>query len=262
MKEETTVAGLAGVNPNKSTDEQKIKNKIEDIRLNRSKGAAAAFEQGKRFVELRTLTKPHEKGEKTGLSYSKSVAKTGYSWPTAERYRNLYETVTNAGISPDIYLVLADYGCDLAAKRATTAAGIVHDLPELLTLNVTDEEAVKKMVKQISDKYPIERPKAKSPTPLEALTTLLTNLKEQPASAHTTKMIQETSSAIIKTKKETLLSLATALAPFIGKDEKWAESYVKKVENNSALLDQRYDEAVKFAKSATFLETEKPETKA
>jgi hypothetical protein len=257
----TTVAELADGNEAKSANEQEIGNKISDIRFNRQKGANAAFEQGKRFSELRKLTKPYETDKASGLSYVKSVSQTGYAWTTAERYRVLYETVTNAGISADIHLVLADYGCDLAAKRTTTAAGIVRDLPELLTLDVTDEKAVEKMVKQVNDKHPVEKPKSMPPTSLETLTALLNNLKRQPASTHTTTMIEKTSSAIIKTKKETLLSLATAIAPFIGKDEKWAESYVKKVENNSALLDQRYNEAVKFAKSATFLETEEPKTK-
>ena len=66
-------------------------------------------------------------------------------------------------------------------------------------------------------------------------------------------MVAETRTAIKELMKTTLLTLASTLAPFLGKNEQWAESYVKTVEENATLLKQRYGEAVKFAQSAKFL---------
>lgn len=63
----------------------------------------------------------------------------------------------------------------------------------------------------------------------------------------------KTRSEIIKAQQSSLLNLATALAPFIGKDRQWAEQFVESVAKNGTLLKQRYAEAVKFAKSASFL---------
>ena len=77
---EMSVAEVVDGNENKSTAEQRINDKIEDICLNRRKGADAAFEQGQRFAELRQLTEPYEKDKTSGLSYRQAVARTGYSW--------------------------------------------------------------------------------------------------------------------------------------------------------------------------------------
>jgi len=249
MKKGTTVE-----NTKTTTPEQQIENLIETIQKERRKGADAAFEQGKRFADLRELTASYEKDTKSGLSYHKSVLRTGYAWATAERLRNMYDTVTAAKIPADIYTVLADYGCDLAAKRTTTPAGIVHDLGDALSkLDLTSEQAIRVMVTKINGDYPLERKGKSLSTSLDTLAEVLTSIEQMPKSGQTEKMKKETQEAIVKTKKEMLLSLASVLAPFIGKDEKWAEGYVEAVADNPVLLDQRYQDAVKFAKSATFL---------
>src|ERR1700722_20825167 len=98
MKKETTVENNNTTPPEQPTPEQQIKNLIETIQKERRNGADAAFEQGKRFAELRKLTAPYEKDKKSGLSYHKSAVRTGYAWATAERLRNTYETVTAAKI--------------------------------------------------------------------------------------------------------------------------------------------------------------------
>jgi hypothetical protein len=245
-----------------TTPRQHIENLIERIRVGRRTGANAALEQGKRFSELRDLTKPYEKDKKSGLSYHKSIGKTGYGWGTAERYRALFETVTKAGISADIYLALVDHGCDLAAKRTATAAGIVQDLPDLLKLDVADESDVTVMVERINKNYPVERKAEPKPTALEAMEETLINLKTMPKNAQRDKMIATTECDIAERQKATLLTLAIALAPFLGQDKKWAEGYAKEVGDNTALLKQRYSEAVKFAKSAQFLRAKpEPESK-
>ena len=164
----------------------------------------------------------------------------------------MYEIVKSSGIEADVFLALAEHSCNLAADRATTAAGILAALPALNALDITDEAAVKKMAKEINQAYPVIAEGKQPATAVEELEALLGNLEGMPKNPATTKMIAETRSEIIKTQQSSLLTLALALAPFIGKDKKWAEEYVERVGDNSTLLRQRYAEAAKFAKSATF----------
>jgi hypothetical protein len=232
---------------------EQINSTINAIRGLWGKGKEARLELGKLFSQLRAQTLPYERGSTDGKSYTQAVAETGVPRGTAEGYRNMYEVLQAAKIPADTYLILADHGCDLAAERVATLAGIVHDVPELLTIDVTDEEAVKRMAKKIKDGYPVERKQKSAPTPLETLAEVLASIEEMPESAQTDKMREDTQKAIVKMKVETLLSLATAVAPFVGRDAAWAETWVNEVEDNSALLDQRYNDAVTFAKSASFL---------
>ena len=51
--------------PEQQPPEQQIENLIETIQKERRKGADAAFEQGKRFADLRKLTAPYEKDAKS-----------------------------------------------------------------------------------------------------------------------------------------------------------------------------------------------------
>jgi hypothetical protein len=232
---------------------EQINETIATIRGLWSKGREARLELGRLFSELRAQTLPYERGSTDGKSYTQAVAETGVQRGTAEGYRKMYEVLQAAKIPADTYLILADQGCDLAAEREATLAGIVHDVPELLTIDATNEEAVKKMAKKIKDGYPVERKQKSAPTPLETLTEVLASIEEMPKSAQTDKMRADTQKAIVRMKVETLLSLATALAPFVGRDAAWAEAWVKEADDNSALLEQRYNDGVTFAKSAAFL---------
>lgn len=233
---------------------------ITQVREAWGRGAEDRLKLGELFSQLRKQVQAYRKNSQ-GLTYNQAVAKTGVPRGTAERYRLMHETFTSYGIRADVFLALAEYGCNLAADRATTPAGIVSNLPVLGSLDITDENAVEKLAKQINKDYPVKTEEKEPVTPIDELDSLLANLEKMPKNAATAKMIAETQSAITETQKVSLLTLAIALAPFIGKDKQWAEEYVDEVAHNSTLLKQRYREAVKFAKSATFLETEEPKTK-
>lgn len=218
-----------------------------------NRGAKDRLKLGELFSQLRSQVEAYRKNKKTGLTYNQAVGKTGVPRGTAERYREMYETVKSSGIQADVFLALAEHRCNLAAERSVTAAGILSDLPGLNSLDITDEDAVKKMAEKINQDYSLKLSEKEPQSPIEDLEALLANLEGMPDTPATTKMIAETRAEIIKVQQSSLLTLATALAPFIGKGEDWAGQYVESVAKNSTLLKQRYVEAVKFAKSAAFL---------
>ena len=227
-------------------------NQVKDVWR---RGAKDRLKLGELFSQLRNQVEAYRKDEDTGLTYNQAVARTPVPRGTAERYREMYETVKSSGIQADLFLALAERGCNLAANRATTTAGILAAVPSLNSLDITDGAAVKKMAKDINRDYPVIT-SGKEPTAVEDLEVLLGNLQAMPKSSATAKMIADTQSEIIAAQQSSLLTLAIVLAPFIGKDKTWAENYVERVGDNSTLLRQRYLEAVKFAKSATFLLTD------
>jgi hypothetical protein len=228
-------------------------NQVKDVWR---RGAKDRLKLGELFSQLRSQVEAYRKDAKTGLTYNQAVAKTGVPRGTAERYREMYETVKSSGIQADVFLALADKGCNLAANRTTMTAGILADLPSLKTLDITDDAAVKKLAEDINRDYPVISSGKEPTTAVEDLEALLRNLETMPTNPATTKMIADTKSEIIKAQQASLLTLAIALAPFMGKDKTWAEGYVERVGDNSTRLRQRYAEAVKFAKSATFLLTD------
>jgi len=237
--------------------DEAITTTISQVKDAWSRGAKDRLKLGELFSQLRSQVEAYRTNEKTGLTYNQAVSKTGVPRGTAERYREMYETVESSGIKADIFLALAEHRCNLAAERSVTASGILRDLRGLNSLDITDEDAVKKMAAKINQEYPLNPSDKRPASPVEELETLLGNLEGMPKTLATEKMIAETRSEIGKVQQSSLLILATALAPFIGKERQWAEQYVDNVAKNSALLKQRYAEAVKFAKSAAFLSENK-----
>ena len=255
MSNKQTLQGPVA-NPNVIGDEA-ITTTIGQLKDVWNRGAKDRLKLGELFSQLRREVEAYRKNERTGLTYNQAVAKTGVPRGTAERYREMYDVFKGSGIKADSFLALADHRCNLAAERTVTASGILSDLPGLNSLYITDEDAVKKMAEKINRDYPL-KPSGDQPTsPIEELEALLGNLEGMPKTPATEKMIAETRSEIIKVQQSSLLILATALAPFIGKDKQWAEQYVDDVAKNSSLLKQRYAEAVTFAKSAAFLSENK-----
>src|SRR5579863_2399137 len=212
-------------------------NQVKDVWR---RGAKDRLKLGELFSQLRNQVEAYRKDKKTGLTYNQAVAKTGVPRGTAERYRQMCEAVKSSGIQADVFLALAEHGCNLAADRAVTAAGILSDLPNVNSLDITHEEKVKEMAEEINKKYPVNDGEKKPATQIEDLEALLVNLEGMAKTPATTKMIDDTRSAIIKAQESSLLTLAIVLAPFIGKDEQWAKTYVGKVAHNSTILKQRY----------------------
>jgi len=135
-------------------------------------GASDRLKLGEIFSNLRANQDAYKKG-KDGLSYSQAVAKTGTPWSTAERYREMYEVARDNGIPADVFLALADNGCNLAKDRETTVAGILSDIPDLPKLDVTNEKAVDAVAQRIRQDYPLSAKGEKekeSTTPVEMLT--------------------------------------------------------------------------------------------
>lgn len=249
----TNTHEVEGALANPDVNDEAIATTIKQVKEVWRRGAKDRLKLGELFSQLRHQVEAYRRDDKTGLTYNQAVAKTGVPRGTAERYREMYETVSSSGIHADVFLALAERGCNLAADRTITVAGILAAIPSLNSLDITDETAVKAMVKDIDKNYPVVLSEKQPTTDVGHLEALLANLEAMPTNPATTKMIADTKSEIIKAQQSSLLTLATALAPFIGKDKKWAEGYVDRVGDNSTLLKQRYVEAVKFAQSAAFL---------
>jgi hypothetical protein len=176
----------------------------------------------------------------------------------------MYEVVSE-GVPAPVFLALReDYSCDLAAERSTTVAGILMNIPKLKDLDVTDVKAVEAVAQAIKENYPLKKDEeepAIAETPIEQLQAEIRNLEKMPESDFITEMIGRAKQRITEQRKAALLKLATALAPFLGKDDTWAEEYVSRVSVTPNLLEQYYNEAVKFATSAAAVFTDPKPTK-
>src|SRR5690348_7815879 len=68
-----------------------------------NRGAKDRYKLGELFSQLRSQVEAYRKNKKTGLTYNQAVSKTGVPRGTAERYREMYETVESSGIKADIF---------------------------------------------------------------------------------------------------------------------------------------------------------------
>jgi len=82
-------------------------------------GQDARLKLGEGYHLLKGECEPYEKSPDTGLTYNKSVAKTGLPRPTAERYRLMFETKQEYGVPGDTFLMLSAEGLNLADLKAS-----------------------------------------------------------------------------------------------------------------------------------------------
>src|SRR5512133_2524744 len=89
---------------------------IKQVREVWGRGAEDRLKLGELFSQLRSQVEAYKK-DSQGLTYNQALAKTGVPRGTAERYRLMYETVKSSGVLAEVFLALAEHGCNLAADR-------------------------------------------------------------------------------------------------------------------------------------------------
>ena len=222
---------------------------------------------GELFSKLRKETQPFEKDSANGLTYTSAVRLTGVPRSTAEKYRQMWEVSNEHKIPAQVFLLLCEAGFNLATdldKQATVAA-IVQDHPELCTGDIADYDALVAVydargqlvggLKHNYGKQPASAGGSKDIAALEEEVKELGVIKEKLNSDTGKKSIQDS----IDLKQEelhglrvkALTSLARAVAPFLGKDDEWADGYSKAYKDSKKITKQRYADAVKFVQSQT-----------
>ena len=98
------------------------------------------------------------------------MAQTGVPRPTAEHFRQMYETQQEFSVPGDTFLVLCGEGvnlADLKAKGTKFEALVKTWLPKIRTLDITDGTAVARLVAEIKTAVEKEAPKEESLGDLE-----------------------------------------------------------------------------------------------
>jgi hypothetical protein len=111
------------------------------------------MKMGEHFSHLRAETETYQKNDKTGISYSEAVRRTGVPRSTAEFHRGLYETCADYSIATAVFLALQDHGVNLAKERFESAL----EMKELRTVNVADHEAVSNLADHIKKACPADK---------------------------------------------------------------------------------------------------------
>ena len=109
---------IEDANSRKITGPKAIEDLINVCRSLRIQGQDARLKLGEGYHLLKGECEPYEKSPDTGLTYNKSVAKTGLPRPTAERYRLMFETKQEYGVPGDTFLMLSAEGLNLADLKA------------------------------------------------------------------------------------------------------------------------------------------------
>jgi hypothetical protein len=235
-----------------------IDSRVENISKLWHKGEKDRLTIGKYFSELKAETKPYKQDSGSGLSYTSAVKLTGVPRATAELYRQMYEA-TQLGngrqIPAKVFLGLSEAGFNLHSNLGdgVMVEGIVHDHPEILSGEIDDYE---KLAEILNMEYGKKKAEDNTDNVVD-MEKELAGLKEQATKASgllknaAVKVIEEMESEIHSHRLSALASLATALAPFLGKRKEWAKQYSGEISDSRTLTAQRYREAVKFAQSLT-----------
>ncbi len=109
------------------------------------------MKMGEDFSHLRAETEAYQKNEKTGISYTEAVRRTGVPRSTAEFYRGLYQTCADYSIPTAVFLALQDHGVNLGKERFASA----REMKELRTINVADHQAISDLAEKIKKANPI-----------------------------------------------------------------------------------------------------------
>jgi hypothetical protein len=146
-----------------------IENHIADVRQRWSAMSKNLIEIGEALSNLRIATVAYRKNHKSGMTYNQAVAKTGIPHATAELYRKTFELCKEHSISVTLYYALYDAGVNLGAKRyadipATLPSGTVDpgarqaaaSRNDVKSLDTSDEEAVKALVRRLEKDYPVD----------------------------------------------------------------------------------------------------------
>lgn len=225
-------------------------------------GRKDRWELGKEFSALRNAYKNYQKDNK-GLSYSEIVRRTGVPRATAELYRKMYDTANNNDIPADAFLALADAGFDLSSdlSEQATVAGVLQAHPKLKDVEhiagLSDQETqelvdgLKKNFGKSSDAHGT----------IATLQALKAGIEKMPDNPDKQQLLADTNKKIQKRMISALELLVRGVAPFIGRSDQWVKEYIEEVAESAVLTEQRYREAVNFAKAAPFLVPKKAAAK-
>jgi hypothetical protein len=224
-------------------------------------GARDRLKLGEIFSKLRKNAPVYLKA-KNGLSYNQAVSKMGVPRGTAENYRAMWDTKEACGVSGDLFLVLCDYGCNLATMRTNLGGAFRGAIGafsnSLTTVHATDTKAVEALAKEI--KAALNLPAAPKEAYTDEVRRLQDELSELVQELPKAKSAEESGDIAesIHQKREELVfahtdrmqSLVASIAPFIEWDEAAVKTYMEKFsEMTLSLQEQTYKEAVKLLKS-------------
>jgi hypothetical protein len=236
---------------------------VVSIRKHRTSTVKDRIEVGRMFHDLRgAVTKYTRTSEdKKKVSYSEVVRLTGYHRSTAELYRQMFEICDGNDISPDVFVILADAGFNLARDLSedVTASAVFTDNANLKSeeyLLGLSEDETKKLVKGLLKNY--GKPEDE-PVGIATLKSEIANYKAEAAKSTKPEyqaFCKEEATARTKTMHSKMISglrsLSGALSVLLDKPANFAEAYIAETEENGALTEQRFREAVAFANKATF----------
>lgn len=243
-----------------------ITDKVISIRSLRHNTVKDRLELGKQFSELRAAIDKYTRTteDENKVSYAEAVRLTGVPRGTAELYRQMYEVCKNTQIEPDVFVLLADAGFNLARDLNTDIlpSAIVHDNPKLkdeeyllgLSQNETDA-----LIARLRKDYGKEQAPTVS---IEDLKVKVARLKQSHSETkdadykeYLHSQISETTTTLHNKMVWAMQKFATAFAILLNKDEDWADRYIEETKTNGGLIEQRFQEAVAFAQKVTLFNT-------
>src|SRR5437660_5789108 len=227
-------------------------------------GIKDRLEIGKIFSNLRAaVTKyEHSTKDKKKLSYNEAVRLTGIPRGTAERYREMYEVCNDNDISADVFVILAEAGFNLRndLSKDSMPMAIFSDDPNLksvehlLGLSADDMETlILRLRKEYGKKEPTRTTVETLQAAIAARKGKAAETKDSDTKEALEAKIEEDTSTLHSLMLSQLRKLATVLAPFIGRNEEWVNTYIEGTKANGTFIEQRYREAVVFAQKANFL---------
>jgi hypothetical protein len=243
-----------------NTDSEMIGNEtithiVQDARLLWKSGQDNRMKLGEKFSQLYHEVERYKQSNKTGLTYTGAVIRTGVPRSTAERLRQMAEVKNEFMIPGDAFLVLAEEGVNLAdikAEMKEAFKGFLNTwLPKIRSLDITNVGAVKKLAEEILPKPPAKVDLAELKENLAQLMDDLQKAQTVPERISISDEIQQTREQIGAIYVARMKPLVTALALFLDWSEERVRAYVKAFGQQP--LSQRtrlYEEAAKFATSA------------
>jgi len=231
----------------------------------RSKWAAGSkdrFALGEIFSNLRAEVDKYTRTseDKNKVSYAEAVRLTGTPLGTAELYRQMYDVCDHNKVEPDVFIILSEAGFNLARDLNEDAlpAGIFADNPDLKSVEYLlglSKEDTKTLIDRLKKDYGKEEAEAISVGSLQAeidgFKKATAETKDETYKKFCAKEIDRTNKTMHGKMIAAMSALAKVVGLLLGKEEGWADNYIKQTEVSGVLTEQRYKEAVKFAESFT-----------
>jgi hypothetical protein len=231
-----------------------ITNLIKEARSLRRNGQDNRLRQGGVYCKLRTEVERYGRNNK-GLSYQQAVGQTGVPWSTAERFRQMFELVTELTIPGDVFLILCEEGANIAeiktALGATFGASIKALLQQIQSLDVADGKAVADVadkLKKLISRAPAESDLETLQGDLDTLLAELPTVKGAVESVDLAEAIHQKQVEISESYAKPMRALVNALAPFVNWSPQKVKDYMTAFEEQPLSSKTKvFNAATKFA---------------